>query len=158
VDEMPEPELEDFHDPGMHVTWLVNDTEAFFQSPGPTSDRDRALGFGLTHPEWLALYFDVLGADRAAFDRFAAESAAKGRRCILAEFDEEISGYPMLSRINGIYWDAVFERDEVEFLRQECLQVRSSTSNATALKGLEKLVKICDWAQRLNLSIFLMCD
>ena len=155
---MLEAELEDFHDPGMHVTWLVKDTQAFCQNPGPTSARDRALNFGLNHREWLALYFDVLEVDRSVSDKLVAEFASRSQKYIADEFEEEIPGYPMLSRINGIYRDAVFERSEVEVLRQECLQLKSHTSNPIALKGADKLLKISDWAQHLNLSIFLMCD
>jgi|SRR5687768_8007952 len=154
ANEMPEPDLEDFHDPGMHVTWLVRNTEAFSQKPGPTSARDRTLSFGLNYREWLALYFGVLGVDRSVFEKWLAD----GQKRILDEFEEEIPGYPMLSRINGVYYDAVFESQEVETLRQECMRVKSSTSNPIALKGVDKLLKICDWAQRLNLSVFLMCN
>jgi hypothetical protein len=66
--------------------------------------------------------------------------------------------YPLLSRICGKYYDAVFETDEVEGLRGECLRVKSFAASPLALKGLEKLIQICDWARQLNLSIFLMCD
>jgi hypothetical protein len=156
-DDKPEPDLEDFYYPGMHVTWLVKGTEAFFKNPGPTSDHDRTLSFGLNYHEWLALYFDALGVDRSGFDKIVAE-APEGQKCLLSEFDEEISGYPLLSRINGIYRDAVFESDEIGTLRQECLQVKSETSNPIALKGVDKLLKICDLAQQLDVSIFLMCD
>ncbi|HEY5884084.1 MAG TPA: hypothetical protein VIT88_05320 [Pyrinomonadaceae bacterium] len=152
-----ESELTDFHDPGMHVTWLVKDTDAFFLNPGPTSERDRALHFGLKYREWLALYFDVLGVGRK-WNSPITESTPIPDDVIISEFDEDIPDYPLLSRINGKYHDAVFEANELEGLRQECLRVKSFAANPLAVRGLDKLIQICEWAQRLNLSIFLMCD
>ena len=146
--------LSDFHDPGMHVTWLVQDTDAFFLNPGSASESDRLLHFGLKYPEWLALYFDVLGVGKKRVPS-ATETASLAN--FIPEFNEDIPGYPMLSRIQGKYFDAVFEPDEVESLRQECLWVKSFATNALAVRGLDKLIQICDWAQQLNLSIFLMC-
>jgi hypothetical protein len=157
-DKMSETDLEDFYDPGMHGTWLVKDTEAFPLNPGPTSERDRTLNFGLNYQEWFAIFFDVLGVDKSGYDNWAKENPEAAKGSILIEFDEEIPSYPMLSRIVGGRYDIVFEADEVERLREECLRVKSQTSNAVALKGIRKLLLMCDWAQRLDLSIYLMCD
>jgi hypothetical protein len=151
-------ELTDFHDPGMLHTWLVEDAKAFFCNPGAASERDRHLNFGLNYQEWLALYFDVLGVDRSGFDKYVAENPSEAQTHFIGGFDEEIPDYPMLSRMDDILHDAIFEGDEVEQLRRECLRVKSGTSNVLALRGLEKLIHICDWARSLNLNIFLMCD
>jgi hypothetical protein len=157
--EVSEIELIDFHDPGFLYTWLVEDAEAFFYKPGGASKRDRQLHFGLTYQEWLTLYFDVLGIDRSGFDKWAAEhpeEAAKGN--YIDGFSEELPDYPLLSRIHSYLDDAIFEGDEIRQLRDECLRVKSNTSNVLALRGLDKLIHICDWARSLNLNIFLMCD
>ena len=152
-----ESELTDFHDPDMHVTWLVKDTDAFFLNPGPTSERDRVLHFGLKYREWLALYFDVLGVG-SKWTPPVTQTTSLAENVIISEFTEDIPAYPLLSRINGKYYDAVFETDEVEGLRAECLRVKSITTNPLAVRGLDKLIHICGWAQRLNLSILLMCE
>ena len=152
-----ESELTDFNDPGMHVTWLVKDAEAFEMDPGPTSEHDRILHFGLKYREWLALYFDTLGVGSKWIPP-VTETMSLADNVMPSEFDEDITDFPMLSRICGILWDAVFEANEVEGLRQECLRVKSFATNPLALKGLDKLIQICAWAQRLNLSIFLMCN
>jgi hypothetical protein len=152
-----ESELRDFHDPGMHVTWLVNDPEACSQNPGPTSERDRILHFGLKYREWLALYFDVLGVG-SKWTPPVTQTTYLADDVIISEFTEDIPDYPLLSRINGKYYDAVFETNEIEGLRQECLRVKAFAANPLALKGLDKLIQICAWAHQLNLSIFLMCD
>lgn len=156
--ETPEIELRDFHDPGFLHTWLVENAKAFFYNPGAASKRDRHLNFGLHYQEWLALYFDVLRLDKSGFDRWATEHPEEAKNSYIGEFNQEIPGYPMLSRIHAILDDAVFEGDEVKQLRQECSLVKSNTSNAVALSGLDKLILICDWAQKLNLNIYLMCD
>jgi hypothetical protein len=148
-----EAELLDYNDPGMHVTWLVNDTDAFPINPGPTSERDRNLHFGVNYREWFALYFDVLGVGVKDLLTNGASEVSR-----IAEFDEEIPDYPMLSRINGMLYDAVFESTEVDALRTECLRVQSQTTNQLALRGIEKLLRICDWALHLDLSIYLMCN
>jgi hypothetical protein len=151
-------ELKDFHDPGMLHTWLVEDAKAFFYNPGAASEHDRHLNFGLNYKEWLALYFDVLGLDRSGLDKFVAENPSEAEHNFIGGFDEDMPSYPMLSRIDNILHDAVFEGDEVEQLREECLRVKAGTSNIVASRGLDKLIHICDWARRLNLNIFLMCD
>jgi len=156
---MPEQdeELEDFDEPGMHVTWLVKDIDAFFIKPEPTSDRDRLLHFGLTYREWLAIYFDVLDVDHGEHKKWAKSHPDEAKSSFLGGFEDEIRDYPMLSRIRNYFFDAEFEGVEVEQLRIECLKVQTITSNEKALHGLEKLILICRWAQSLDLNIFLMC-
>lgn len=160
VEQSPKGEQESYLEPGMHSTWLVHDTKSF-GTKGETSKQDRTLDFGLTYQEWLAIYFDALGLDKSGYERWAAKKPSLSRHdvvTILSEFDEQIPGYPMLSRIRGPYHDAAFESDEVEHLRQECLRVQAGTSNAVALSGLKKLVSICDRAQELGLSIYLVSN
>jgi hypothetical protein len=53
----------------------------------------------------------------------------------ISEFDEDIPDYPLLSRINGMLYDAVFETKEVEGLRQECLRVKSFAYESSRLEG-----------------------
>lgn len=156
--------MEDFVEPGMHTTWLVNDTEAFTLDPKPTSIQDRVLPLGLKYMEWYTLYFDILNVDQGRYKKWVEDNPIKALNTCAGEFQEKAAeslcrrGYPMLSRIRGRLYDAVFEADEVEQLRQECLRVQANTSNDVALHGLNKLLRICDWAQKLNLSIYLMCD
>jgi hypothetical protein len=86
-----ESELTDFRDPGMHVTWLVTNTEAFALNPGPTSERDRVLHFGLKYREWLALYFDVLGVGGEWVPPVTDTTLlANG---MISQFDEDIPDY-----------------------------------------------------------------
>ncbi len=80
---------------------------------------------------------------------------------LISEFDEndpQLKEYPMLSRICGIHYDAIFETDEIEQLCQECLRLKAQTSNEIASRGLDKLLLICQWAKQLNLNIYLMAN
>lgn len=55
-------------------------------------------------------------------------------------FQQSIPNYPMLGRIFDMYEDYVFTPEEVERLREECLRVKSFTSNPAADLGLRKLI------------------
>ncbi|MEK6289584.1 MAG: hypothetical protein AABO57_28040 [Acidobacteriota bacterium] len=159
VEETSKTTPEDLSEPSMQSIMLVADTEAFAER-GETSKQDRTLDIRLTYPEWLALYFDALGLDKTAFDQMKAErySSSDGVIAILIEFDDEIPGFPMLSRIRGPYHDAVFEVNEIESLREECSRVKGSTSNTLALQGIEKLLIISEQARSLGLIIYFVSN
>lgn len=137
----------------MHVTWLVSNPDRFFENPGPTSSFDRIVP-GLSYKEWYELFFVVL--------RVTGEEIPKSNGVELMvradKFDTAIPEYPMLSRIHGVYSDAVFKSDEVQALEDECVRLAKPTSNPLALSGLRKLLKMCAEARTLGLSIFMMCD
>ena len=149
---------EDSWEPEMPMTWLVRDTRGFGVD-GKTSPADHPVDLHITYQEWLAIFFDALGLDKSDYDEMAAKRAALGQpKSLLAVLDEEIPGFPMLSRIRGPFHDAVFEANEVGALREECLQVQNRTSNPLALEGIRKLLLICDRAQNLKLSIYLVSN
>ena len=136
----------------MHVTWLVSEPDRFFENPGPTSPSDRIVP-GLTYQEWYELFFVTLGVGAASGSFIGTGSSPRP-----AEFNNPIPEYPMLSRINGVYFDAVFQFDEVQALEDECIRLANSTLNPFALSGLKKLLRVCAEAKVLGLSIYMMCD
>jgi len=150
---------EDVWEPEMPMTWLVRDTTAFGVD-GKTTSADHSVDLRITYREWLAIYFDALGLEKSGYEEAVAKRAFEGNKVptFLTEFDEEIPGFSMLSRIRGPFHDAVFEADEVNALRQECLQVQPKTSNSMALEGMRKLLLICDRAQDLGLSVYLISN
>jgi hypothetical protein len=145
-------------EPHMHGVWLVVDPNAFVLNPGHASQRDYALTLGITHKEWFALFFDVLGIDQGRYRKWAEENPLQARDSIVAEFSKEIADYPMLSRIRGYLYDAVFEGHEVEDLRKECLRVRKIAHDEKAKRGLDTLLSICDLAQTERLNIYFLAD
>jgi hypothetical protein len=143
---------------GMHVTWLVHDVTAFEAHAGPTSNEDKVLPYGLSYQEWFELYFNVLSVGKTGYDEWAKENPEEAKRSVLGEFDEDIDGYPLLSRIKGARYDIVYKAQEVKSLREECLKVKTNTTNAVALRGLEKLLHICHEAEVSGLNIYLMSE
>ena len=144
----------------MPAVWLVCDTEAFGVH-GKTSPVDHPVDLPLAYQQWLAIYLDALDLDKPRYEEWAAQRVVMGDEkvvSLLTEFDEEIPGFPMLSRIRGPFHDAVFEADDVNALRQECLQVQSRTANPLALAGIKTLLLICDRAQNLKLSIYFVSN
>jgi hypothetical protein len=137
----------------MHVTWLVSNPDRFFENPGPTSPADRIVP-GLNYREWYTLFFVELGVDGGRWGPLADTDTSPRPD----QFNDPVPEYPMLSRINGVYFDAVFKPDEIEALEEECKRLAKWTSNSLALNGLRKLLAACVDAKALSLGIYMMCD
>lgn len=73
-------------------------------------------------------------------------------------FAETVPEFPMLSRINYIFEDVFFNAEEVKQLRNECVEIRSVTTNLAADLGLRKLLYSCDEALKVNYCLELSCD
>jgi len=68
------------------------------------------------------------------------------------------SEYPMLCRIDNLYEDVIYKREEVGHLRDECLRTQAITSNPRALEGLRKLILACDEALNLDMGLYFASD
>jgi hypothetical protein len=147
---------QDFDDQGMQTAWLVEDVEAFSSNPGMFSPRNRRLRYSLTHEEWLALFFDALGVDKSGFDKWATSHPGEAQFSTIGRFTEEIPTYPMLSKIQSDLDDVVFEKHEVPTLELECRRAVEETSNSLALRGLSKLLCMCEMAVESRLNIYLL--
>jgi hypothetical protein len=127
VEKAQDDKSDEVWEPEMPAIWLVRDPKAFGLK-GETSEHDRSLNLRLTYQEWLAIYLDGLGLDKDGYERWAAKKVVLGQHSIatiLTELDEEIPGFPMLSRISGPYHDVIFELDELEDPHKECLKVQA---------------------------------
>jgi len=60
----------------------------------------------------------------------------------------------LLSRLNDIAGDAVYERGEVDALLAEYLRAQSAVKDPRALRGVDKLIRIARWAQKLGVGIY----
>jgi hypothetical protein len=122
----------DFVERGMHVAWIVRpDTTA---GPGAR----RMLHFSVTDDEWRRIRAEMLNISSGLSATPRTESEV----------------FPLLSRIEE-FESVYFRRSEVGSLRDECLRARASTSDSLAIRGLDKLVLICNWAERVNGEILL---
>ena len=134
---------EDLYEPGLYDVTLVRDVKRF-RWPIPTSDVDKRLDFGPTYDEWYALFFQVLGKSRGQMENARP-----------VDFQGEVDGYPILSRLNDIHDDAAVEESEVSKLESECLRLEAiSRDNSAATKCLKKLLLICRWAEDLKTGIY----
>jgi hypothetical protein len=127
----------------------------------PTGDwneiTDRRLPLFFEGPEWSALFHDVLHAnDRDPL--VPGEAIDKWSERQRTRFQNSILEYPMLGRIWDTYIDVHYQPGEVSQLRDECLRVKSSTSNSIAISGLDKLIAACDDALKDRLGLSLLSE
>jgi hypothetical protein len=50
--------------------------------------------------------------------------------------------------------DLIFERHEVDAVLDECLLAQARVKNPFALRGLDNLIRIARWAQKLETGIY----
>lgn len=131
----------DFLEPGIHVTWIVQRDR---ERPSETVDKNkvtknerRMLHFGVTEEELSLIYSNILGSLPSAGGP-----------------ESQIPEFPMLSRIRG--HDSVhFSESEIDTLKNECLRARGKSAIPLIIRGLDKIIMMCNWAKSLNGSIFL---
>jgi hypothetical protein len=120
----------DFVERGMHVAWIVYTGRIEGREREGTSSGDRhMLHFSVTTKEWRQIEAEL-------FDGATTAGVARSRN----------GAFPLLAKIQeseSVY----FRGAEVATLRQECLRARASTSKPLAIRGLDKLILLCNWAQ-----------
>jgi len=101
--------------------------------------------------EWEALFVGVLDVPTSDWVGLSRE----GQR---VKFRQALPEYPMLGEIWDVYEDAAFLPEEVPQLRSECLQVRTETTNAEAVRAPRKLIYACDEAIKRGFCLLLSGD
>jgi hypothetical protein len=120
----------DFVERGMNVAWIVytGRIEAG-EKEGTSSGDRRMLHFSVTTKEWRQIEAEL-------FDGTTTGGVARSKN----------GAFPLLAKIQeseSVY----FRGAEVATLRQECLQARANTWKPLAIRGLDKLILLCNWAQ-----------
>ncbi len=133
-------EFEEFLEAGSWSVILTRDPGKYGRTFQPTSPEDRSLSFGIGMLEHDAL-FRELGAD---WDKFQQNGST----------GPILPDYPLLSRLDDITDDAVYERGEVDALLAEYLSAQSAIQDPRALRGVDKLIRIARWAQKLGVGIY----
>jgi hypothetical protein len=138
---------------GSFSIYLMRDPsfEAFSQG---VSGTDRFLGVWLDGAEWDALFFDVLACPDD-IHRLPNEERAEWEERYNLKFREAIPEYPMLGRISDLFMYTSYTSQEIITLRNECLKIQSTTSNAKAVQGLAKLLAACDEASKVGSGLLL---
>jgi len=112
----------DFVERGMHVAMVI---------PRNSAEK-KILHFSVTQEEWRAISAGVLdnGSQEDSRPRLNA------------------SAFPLLSTIQETE-STYFKESEVAGLREECIRARTH-STSLAIRGLDKLIMLCDWAKHLR--------
>jgi hypothetical protein len=133
-------EFEDFLEPGTWSVFLARDPAAYAKTFKPTSPTDRSLGLSMTMSQQDDL-FKELGAEGNS------QNAA-------TEVSPIIPRFPLLSRFSDITSDATFEPNEVASFLEELHSAQQIVKEPRSIRGLDNLVRIARWAQKLNLGIY----
>jgi hypothetical protein len=120
-------------------------------------DTDQALGIFLGGPEWSAIFYDVLDA-RTSETFVPGDNINEWTEKHRVEFQAKLPNYRMLGRIWDTYINVNYQPEEITKLREECLKVKSSTTNPLALQGLDKLIYACQAALKSGLGLHLAAD
>jgi hypothetical protein len=131
-------QFDDYWEPGSWSVFLARKPQQYAGKFEPTSTQDRPLAFGIAAYEMDAL-FDELSPGWEAFQR---------------EDGPVIPAYPLLSRLSDMTADVLYDRNEVDALLDECLQTQARVKTPDAIRGLDNMVRIARWAQKLKAGIY----
>jgi hypothetical protein len=132
--------FEDYLEPGSWSAFLARKPQEYARTSQPTSPADRSLGMGIGMHEQDAL-LQELGADWDSYQRSGMK-------------DPLLPACPLLSRLSDFTEDTVYERDEVDALLGEYLQAQATVKSPHAIRGLDNLIRIARWAQKLKAGIY----
>jgi hypothetical protein len=134
--------ISDLYESSVYDVVLVRDVDRF-RWPTPTSDADETLDFGITYDEWYALFFQALGKSEGQTGSHPVD------------FQREVDGYPILSRLHDIHDSATVDASEVGRLESECLRLNAlSKDNAAVERCARKLLLMCRRATDLKTGIY----
>lgn len=130
---------EEFSDPGSWSTVLTKNP-ARLSSGSFDHSTDRLLPMGLGMFEQDALFHE-LGAD------WTKHQSEGDSIPILPD-------YPLLSRLDDITADAVYEPNEIERFLVELTNAQNAVKDPRSIRGLDKLIRIAHIAQKEQLGIY----
>jgi hypothetical protein len=130
-------QFEDYSEPGSWTVFLARKPQQYRESSKPTSAQDRPLAIGIDDYEKDALFDELSPGWQAFHDK-----------------DPVIPAYPLLSRLFDTGADVLYERHEVDALLDDCLQAQRSVKNQDSIRGLDNLIRIARWAQKLKVGIY----
>ena len=113
----------------------------------------------IRYEEWEAIFFTVIMGYCPMYEYYVeGQNLDERDERARLRFQQAIPDYPLLGRMWDVYVDAIYKPEEVSQLRKECMRVQAMTDNAEALRGLGKLIKYTEEAERSGLGLFLACD
>jgi hypothetical protein len=133
-------EFEDFFEPGTWDVYLALKPKIYAKLFQPTSTADRPLGFGVD-----------LSEQETLFDELEAQS---NNRTAQRQEKTTLPEYPLLSRLVDIASDAIYQPKEVHSLLAEYLRAQQVVTKQKSIRGLDKLIRIAKWAEKLKVGIY----
>jgi hypothetical protein len=134
--------FEDFEDAGPRIAYLVTD-------PGPSNvfeakQTDIRLHFEPMEDEMTAIFGDIVGVDltRREFETLTESEVEK----ISREF-------PVLWKISEYHMGAYLSPQEAGILFQECMALDKIVVSPKALRGMDKVYRIANWASKRHYGV-----
>jgi len=133
--------FENYVEPGDWSVVLAFKPQEYARVSEPSSPADRSLSMGISEHQ-NEILLQELGAVWQS-----------------GEQDDEpltplVPGYPLLARLSDLTEDAYYEANEVDALLAEYLQAQAVVKNPQSIRGLDNLIRIARWAQKLKLGIY----
>jgi hypothetical protein len=110
---------------------LTSDHEAT-DSPTRSSSGSRSLSFGIKFSEFEAIARELGG-------RWGAADESS---------DPLLPEYPLLSRSDDFLSNVFYRPEEVNGLLAECTRAQGLVKNPSAIRGLDKFLRIARWAEK----------
>jgi hypothetical protein len=133
-------EFEDFIETGTWSVFLARDPDTYRKTSKPTSPTDRGLGLSMSMDEQEDLFKELAEA-------WNNQNGAPEESPI-------VPGFPLLSRLSDFTSDVTYEPNEVASFLQELRRAQQIAKAPRAIRGLDNLIRIARWAQKLNLGIY----
>jgi len=133
-------QFEDYLERSSWSVFLARRPREYARTSQPTSDADRGLVMGIgtdANDELLK----ELGANWEQYDK-------NGKQGPL------VHEFPLISRLYDDTEDTVYEPREVDALLAEYLRAQAIIKSPSAIRGLDNLIRIARWAQKLKLGIY----
>lgn len=133
-------EFEEFFEPGDWTVFLARDPNTYAKTFQPTSSADRSLSIGIGMFEQGELFHE-LGA------KWDTEKNGTQGQPVLPNF-------PLLSRLSDIASDATYEPNEVAPFLAELVRAQRSVKEPRSIRGLDILIRVTRWAEKLKVGIY----
>ena len=126
-------EFEDFHDRGTHVPYLARDPDRYAKDFKPTSEADLELHICVSLPS----------------------VETPGPNCSEIRPATGVSQCPLLLGFPMPWDDGTYQAEQIPDLLAELRIVQDYAEDLALLRALDNFIRVANWANKLNLGIFL---
>lgn len=134
--------FEDFEDGGVRIAYLITDPGSkVFEA----KETDIRLHFEPTDDEMTAIFGDIVGVDL---------TQRQGKALTESEVEKISRGFPVLWKLSDYEGGAYLSPQEVSILLKECAALDTVVVSSKALRGLDKIYRIANWASEARYGVF----